>query len=651
MDSIGVSLPDGSQLRFDPGVDLTTVAQAIGPGLAKAALAAKVDGQLVDLAARLERDCAVTFLTWRDEEGQRIYRHSSAHVLAQAVQALFPEAKVTIGPALDDGRFYYDFDVARPFTPEDLVAIEAEMGRIIAADQPFVRAELSRDAARELFAGLGEPYKLEILDAIPPEETVSVYRNGADSQGWADLCRGVHVPSTGRLGAVKLLTSSGAYWRGDSANKMLQRIYGTSFPSRKELAEWLRLREEAEKRDHRRLGRELDLVWFSDFAPACPFFFPKGALVYNKLVDLMRAMYRRFGYDEVITPQVLLVDLWRTSGHLEAYRENMYFCELDEQQYAVKPMNCPGHALMYGSRLHSYRDLPVRYADFGRLHRYEASGVTAGLTRVRSFCQDDAHIFCRPDQIEDEVFAFIDMLMEVYELFGFQDVKIDFSTRPAKAVGSDAMWADAEARLQQALDRRGVPYRIAAGEGAFFGPKIDFMVSDALGRRHQLGTCQLDFSMPERFDLTFVNREDGRDRPVMVHRAVLGSIERFLGVLIEHCAGAFPLWLAPVQVKLVPIGERHVAYAREVAAALDERGFRVEVDASDERTSAKIGRAEAERVPYMLVCGDREMAAASVAVRARGMQDRGVRPWREFADELAVEAQFPPRRGAGATDA
>ena len=644
MSSINVSLPDGSRLSFDPGVDLTTVARAIGPGLAKAALAAEVDGQLVDLSHQIDGDVSVRFLTWRDADGQSVYRHSTAHVLAQAVQRLFPEAKVTIGPSLADGRFYYDFDVEKPFTPDDLTRIEDEMRRIIAEDQAFGRCEVSRDEARVMFEKLGEPYKLELLEAIPDDERVSVYGNTNDARErvWFDLCRGPHLPSTGRIGAVKLLTASGAYWRGDSANKMLQRIYGISFPDKKELAEWLRLREEAAKRDHRKLGRELDLVWFSDVAPACPFFFPKGALIYNKLTDLVRSLYRRFGYDEVITPQIMSVDLWKTSGHYDNYRENMYFVELDGQEYAVKPMNCPAHAIMFGSRHHSYRDLPVRYADFGRLHRYEASGVTAGLTRVRSFAQDDAHIFCRTDQIEDEVFAFIDMLMECYELFEFRDVRIDLSTRPEKAVGSAEVWADAEARLHQALQRRGVDYNVAEGEGAFYGPKIDFMVSDALNRRHQLGTCQLDFNLPERFDLTYINTADERERPVMVHRAVLGSIERFMGVLIEHCGGAFPAWLAPVQVKVVPIGERHLDYARGLTAELKSRGFRAEIDDSGERTSAKIGRAEAERVPYMLVCGDREVEAQAVAVRERGMRDRGSMPFVDFVEELSATAAFPP---------
>ncbi len=638
MADIVVSLPNGSKLTFTPGVELTTIAQQIGPGLARAALAAKVDGAVTDLAATLDHDAEVVFLTWRDDEGQRVYRHSTAHVLAQAVQRLFPDAKVTIGPALDDGRFYYDFDVERPFTPDDLAAIEAEMARIIKEDQPFRRAVLSRDEARRLFESQGEPYKLELLDAIAPDETVSVYWNN----GWVDLCRGAHVPSTGKLGAVKLLASSGAYWRGDSNNRMLQRIYGISFPDAKELQAYLDLRAEAERRDHRRLGRELDLVWFHEVAPASPFFFPAGAHVYHRLVDLIRSQYRKYGYDEVITPQIMDVSLWQTSGHLDNYAENMYFVELEGQQHAVKPMNCPAHALMFGSRLHSYRELPIRYADFGRLHRYEPSGVTAGLTRVRSFCQDDAHIFCRPDQIGDEVNAFVDMLMDVYELFGFGDVQIDLSTRPAKAIGSAADWELAEQLLRAALDRRGVAYTVAQGEGAFYGPKIDFMVSDALQRRHQLGTCQLDFQLPRRFDLSYVDQHDQRQLPVMVHRALLGSLERFMGILIEHTAGAFPFWLAPVQAVVVPVSPQFADYAASVKQRLHDAGYRVEVDLSDERMQAKIALAEARRVPYMLVCGAREAETGAVAVRERGMKNHGAMPVERFLEICTVEGRFPP---------
>ncbi len=640
MAEIKVSLPDGSALPFAPGVALTTVAEAIGPGLAKAALAARVDGRLVDLDHRLAADAEVVFVTWRDDDGQTIYRHSTAHIMAQAVQALFPEAKVTIGPPLEDGRFYYDFDVDRPFTPDDLARIEDKMREIIAADQSFRRVELSRDEARELFEKLGEPYKIEILEGIPADETVSVYWN---DDVWVDLCRGpAHVPSTGRIGAVKLLGSSGAYWRGDSRNKMLQRIYGTSFPDAKALRGYLELREEAEKRDHRKLGRELDLVWFDEVAPASPFFFPDGAFIYHRLVDLIRSGYRRYGYDEVITPQVMAVELWERSGHLSSYLENMYFVELEGQRHAVKPMNCPAHAIMFGSRLHSYRDLPVRYADFGRLHRYEPSGVTAGLTRVRTFCQDDAHIFCTNEQIGPEVNAFIDMLLEVYNLFGFEDVRIDVGTRPEKSVGSAESWELAERLLRGALDDRGVAYRVAEGEGAFYGPKIDFMVSDALGRRHQLGTCQLDYNMPERFDLTYVTESDQRARPVMIHRALLGSLERFFGILIEHTGGVFPVWLAPTQAVVVPVAPPHVDYAAQVAERLNAEGFRIELDDRAERMQAKIAQAESRKIPYILVCGGREAESGQVAVRERGMKDHGPMPLDVFTQRLLSEGRFPP---------
>ena len=644
MAALNVRLPDGSSLPFEPGVSLTTVAETIGPGLAKAALAAKVDGELCDLARTLDQDAEVVFLTWRDDEGKLVYRHSTAHIMAQAVQRLFPEAKVTIGPALDDGRFYYDFDVEKPFTPEDLQKIEVEMAKIIRENQVFRRAEVEADEARKLFAD--EPYKLEMIGELADKgESLSVYFNdhGGDGPAWYDLCRGpAHVPSTGKIGEVKLLTSSGAYWRGDSDNKMLQRIYGTSFPDRKQLKQYLELREQAEARDHRKLGRELDLVWFNDVAPACPFFFPKGAFIYNRLVDMMRSLYRKYGYDEVITPQVMDVDLWHKSGHWDAYRENMYFVELDGRMHAVKPMNCPSHAIMFGSRLHSYRDLPVRYADFGRLHRYEPSGVTAGLTRVRSFAQDDAHIFCTEEQVEAEVNAFIDMLLEVYHLFAFEDVKIDLSTRPEKSVGSDEMWSLATRLLDEALTRRGVEFNIAEGEGAFYGPKIDFMVSDALQRRHQLGTCQLDFQMPERFGLEYVTADDGRAQPVMVHRAVLGSIERFMGILIEHTGGSFPLWLAPVQVTVIPISDEHRDYAESVASRLRESGYRVEVDRGDDRMQAKIAIAETQHLPYMLVCGDREVESGQVAVRARGRQNLGPMPIETFLERIGPEGAFPP---------
>jgi len=643
MAGLTVHLPDGSALPFEPGVSLTTVAEAIGPGLAKAALAAKVDGETCDLSTTLDHDAEVVFLTWRDDEGKLVYRHSTAHIMAQAVQRLFPEAKVTIGPALEDGRFYYDFDVEKPFTPEDLRAIEEEMARVIRENQSFRRAEVSVDEAKELFAT--EPYKLEMIGELADQgQTLSVYFNDRDGEpAWYDLCRGpAHVPATGKIGEVKLLASSGAYWRGDSNNKMLQRIYGTAFPDRKQLKAYLELREQAEARDHRKLGRELDLVWFNDVAPACPFFFPKGAFIYNRLVDMMRSLYRKYGYEEVITPQILDVEMWHKSGHWDAYRENMYFVELDGRTHAVKPMNCPSHAIMFGSRLHSYRDLPVRYADFGRLHRYEASGVTAGLTRVRSFAQDDAHIFCTEEQVEGEVNAFIDMLLEVYHLFVFEDVKIDLSTRPEKSVGSDEMWSLATRLLDEALTRRGVEFHVAEGEGAFYGPKIDFMVSDALQRRHQLGTCQLDFQMPERFGLEYVTADDGRAQPVMVHRAVLGSIERFMGILIEHTGGNFPVWLAPLQVVVIPISDEHRKYAEAVAAKLRAAGHRVEVDTGQDRMQAKIAVAETQHVPYMLVCGDREAESGQVAVRGRGRKNLGSERIESFLERIGSEGVFPP---------
>jgi threonyl-tRNA synthetase len=514
-----------------------------------------------------------------------------------------------------------------------LERIEQRMKEIIQEDQPFERVELSKDEARQLFRERGEPYKVEILDEIE-EDTVTVYRN-ADK--WLDLCRGPHLPSTGRLRAIKLLSSSGAYWRGDERNRMLQRIYGTAYDEPKALEEHLRRLEEAARRDHRKLGRQLELFTFLPEAPASPFFFPKGARVYNLLIEYVRDLYDRYGYEEVITPQILTQELWEKSGHYENYREYMYFTAMEGREFAIKPMNCPAHALMYATRRRSYRELPIRYADFGRLHRAERSGVVQGLTRVRSFSQDDAHIFCRPDQIEAEVHTVIEMILETYRLFGFTDLEIELSTRPEKAIGSEALWRQAETALAQALEAKGLEYALNPGEGAFYGPKIDFIVHDALGRAWQLGTIQLDFNLPERFDLTYIQEDSTYARPVMIHRAMLGSIERFMGILIEHCAGAFPFWLAPVQVVLLPIADRHQPYAEQVAERLRAEGFRVEVDGRRERVQHKIAEAEGQKVPYMLIVGDREAASGQVAVRQRGRKDLGPMPLEAFLERIRAE--------------
>ncbi len=559
-------------------------------------------------------------------------RHSAAHVLAEAVLKLFPEAKLTIGPPIRDG-FYYDFDVERPFTPKDLDAIEDEMRTSIRANTPFVEREVSRDEARVLVAD--NRYKQEIIDGIPEDERVTFTSHSGGE--FDDLCRGGHVESTGQISAFKLLSTAGAYWRGSEANPMLQRIYGTAWESRDKMRVYLKQREQAQQRDHRRLGAQMGLFFFDQVAPANPFFRPKGAFVYNRLVDYVRGLYKRYGYEEVITPQMFKTDLFKTSGHYDNYIENMYMLEIDEQEYGMKPMNCPSHAVLYSKSLHSYRELPIRYADFGRLHRYELSGVTAGLTRVRSFAQDDAHIFCREDQIAQEVNGFIDMLNESYQVFGFDSTRFVLSLRPEKRVGSDAQWNRAEAALEAVLSERGGEFETEPGEGAFYGPKIDMFVPDALGREWQLGTVQVDFNQPERFDLEYVNSESERKRPVMIHRAMLGSLERFIGVLIEHLGGNLPLWLAPTQAMIVPIADRHNDYTYAVADRMRKAGLRVEVNDASERMNAKIRDAQLQKINYMLVVGDREIEANSAALRTRAGDNLGAISVDEIIAKLTDE--------------
>jgi threonyl-tRNA synthetase len=561
-------------------------------------------------------------------------RHSAAHVLAEAVLKIRPNAKLTIGPPIEDG-FYYDFDVDSPFTPEDLEAIEKEMERSIRANTEFVEREVTREEALKLVKS--NPYKVEILQGIPAGTRVTFcsHSNGA----FEDLCRGGHVHRTGDIKAFKLLSTAGAYWRGDEKNRMLQRVYGTAWESKDAQAEYLHRREEAEKRDHRKLGRELSLFFFDPIAPASPFFLPKGAFVVNKLIEYVRELYQQHGYKEVITPQIFNTDLWHRSGHYENYKENMFFINVDEQEYGVKPMNCPAAAMLYAAETHSYRDLPLRYADFGRLHRYERSGVTHGLTRVRSFSQDDAHIFCALDQVQSEVHGFLSMLTGSYRIFGFDNVRYNLSLRPEKRVGTDEMWDTAEKALESVLADTGQDFNVMPGEGAFYGPKIDIFVPDAIGREWQLGTVQLDFNQPERFDLEYAAEDGTRQRPVMVHRAMLGSIERFLGVLIEHLGGAFPLWLAPVQAVVVPIADRHVAYADKVKEKLAAAGLRVEVNASNDRMNAKIRAAQLQKVPYMLVVGDREEQDGAVAVRTRSGGNLGAVALDEAARRMVAEAE------------
>ncbi|MDE0032381.1 MAG: threonine--tRNA ligase [Deltaproteobacteria bacterium] len=627
MNNIRVTVPGGETVEAARGTRAGDIGSSGAPD-GRRIVAAAVDGAAVDLARPVTEDCAVEWIPLDSPEGIDILRHSTAHLMAQAVQSLFPGTQVTIGPTTQEG-FYYDFKRDKPFTPEEIEEIEERMRELAGEDLSIAREELSKAEAIELFHGMGEDYKVEILSAIP-EDTVSLYRQG----DWVDLCRGPHLPSTGFIQAFKLTSVAGAYWRGDEKNEMLQRIYGTAFPSRKQLKEHLALLEEARKRDHRKLGKELDLFSFHPAAPASPFFHPKGAFVYNTLVEYMRGLYRRYGYEEVITPQIFEAGLWHRSGHYDHYKDNMYFTHIDEREFGVKPMNCPSHTFIYASRKRSYRDLPLRLADFGRLHRYEKSGVTAGLTRVRSFSQDDAHIFCTPEQIEGEVNSLLDMLREVYHRFNFEDLEVFLSTRPDQYLGALETWERAEAALAASLEKRDVAYEISEGDGAFYGPKIDFVVKDAMKRGWQLGTVQLDFSMPERFDLGFISPEGTVERPVMIHRAILGSIERFMALLIEHTGGAFPLWLAPVQSRIVTVTDQQKPYAATVRDRLQADGWRVELDDRNEKLGFKIREAQVAKIPYALVIGDKEVQNGTLSARKRGGENLPTMPVEDFLDRL-----------------
>jgi threonyl-tRNA synthetase len=625
-----VQLPDGSQKEVPSDASVADVAASIGKGLAKAAIAGKVNGKIVDVYAKVPEGAEVEIVTPKSEAGLDTIRHSTAHLMAMAVQELFPGTQVTIGPVIENG-FYYDFATDRPFSDEDLRRIEEKMAEIVKRDIPIKREEWSRDEAVRTFDKIGEKFKVEIIRDIPGDETLSVYRQGE----WFDLCRGPHVPSTGRLGAFKLLSVAGAYWRGDERNQMLQRIYGTAWADEKELQEYLKRLEEAKARDHRKLGKELGLVYFSNFAPAMPIFLPKGAVIYNELLDFVRVFYRRDGYSEVVTPLIWDTELFKLSGHYDNYRENMFFSRIDEREYGVKPMNCPGDIQIYAMERRSYRDLPIRLANFSRLHRYERSGVTHGLARVRAFAQDDAHLFVMPEQIEAEIGRELKLIKEIYDTFGFGEVQINLSTRPDKRIGTDAMWDAAESALENALKKNGLAYRINAGDGAFYGPKLDFNVHDAIGRAWQLGTIQLDYAQPERFQLSYIGADNSEHRPVMIHRAILGSLERFIGIIIEHFAGAFPFWLSPVQATVLPLSEKFVAYADEVAVKLRAEGLRVEVDRSNEKLGAKIREAQLKKIPWMLVVGEKEATAGSVALRKRTGGDQGS----VYIDDLISEAR------------
>ena len=644
--AIKVTLPDGTVREVAPGTTPLEVAREIGPRLAKAALAARVDEQIVDIERPLRRDARLAILTDRDPEALDVLRHSTAHATAQAVQELFPGTKVGQGPVIEGG-FYYDFERDEPFSDANLEAIETRMVEIVDRDLKIERIEMPREEAIAFFGKEQEPYKVYFA-TTKGGETVSVYRQGE----WNDFCLGPHLPSTGRLGVFKLLSVAGAYWLGNENNRMLQRIYGTAFFRKEDLARHLELLEEARKRDHRKLGKELRLFSFHPEAPASPFFLPRGAAVYTRLVSEVRDFYKRYGYAEVITPQIFEASLWKTSGHYDHYAANMFFTQVDDREYAVKPMNCPSHCLIYSEDRHSFRDLPIRLADFGRLHRNERSGVTAGLTRVRSFSQDDAHIFCTPDQVAAEVGGVVDMIIECYGMFGFE-VGIELSTRPDDRAGDDALWDRAEAALKEALDRRGDPYVVKEGDGAFYGPKIDFLVKDAIGREHQLGTCQLDYVLPERFGLRFIDSEDKEQRPVMIHRAMLGSLERFIGILIEHCAGAFPYWLAPEQVRVLSISAKSAEYAGQVQSKLAAAGLRATADVRNEKIGAKIREAQLDKIPAMLVVGDREASSDRVAVRLRKLGDQGavlvtdfISRARAWDESRALLLDWPAAEGA-----
>jgi threonyl-tRNA synthetase len=622
-----VQLPDGSQREVQDGATVADVAASIGRGLAKAAIAGKVNGKVVDVYTPVPDNARIEIVTPKSEAGLDTIRHSTAHLMAMAVQELFPGTQVTIGPVIENG-FFYDFGTDRPFTDDDLRRIEEKMAEIVKRDLPVRREVLSRDDAIETFEKLGEKYKVEIIKGIPGDEPLSVYRQGE----WFDLCRGPHVPSTGKLGAFKLTSVAGAYWRGDG-NAMLQRIYGTAWADKDDLAAYVKRVEEAKARDHRKLGKELDLFTFSHFAPSMPIFLPKGASIYNTLVDFVRAFYLRDGYSEVVTPLIWDTEIFKISGHYDNYRDNMFFSEVDEREYGMKPMNCPGHTQIFAMERRSYRDLPIRYADFARLHRYERSGVTHGLVRVRSFAQDDAHLFVTPDQIEAEIDRELRLIKEIYDVFDFKEVRIALSTRPEKRLGTDEIWDNAERGLENALKKNGVDYHINPGEGAFYGPKLEFQVTDAIGRPWQLGTIQLDYALPERFQLRYIGADNGEHQPVMIHRAILGSIERFIGIIIEHFAGAFPLWLAPVQAAVLPLSEKFLDYGRETTAKIRAAGLRVETDESNEKLGAKIRDAQLKKTPYMLVVGEKEVAAGTVSVRKRTGGDRASMSVDEFVAE------------------
>ncbi|BDR79198.1 threonine--tRNA ligase [Clostridium tetani] len=628
---INITLKDGKVIEVEKGVKVSDIAMKISPALYKKAVGAKINGEIAELMTEIKEDSELEILTFDDEEGRKTVRHTSSHILAQAVKRLYPEAKLAIGPAIDNG-FYYDFDIDFTFTPEMLEKIEKEMAKIVKENLEIERFELPREEAIKLVKDASEPYKVELIEDLPEGEVISFYKQG----DFVDLCAGPHLPSTGKIKAIKLLSVAGAYWRGDEKNKMLQRIYGTAFLKKSELEAYLKMLEEAKRRDHRKLGKELDLFTINEEGPGFPFFHPKGMVVRNILENFWREKHTKAGYDEIRTPVILNEELWHRSGHWDHYKENMYFTKIDNENFAIKPMNCPGSILVYKSHLHSYKEFPMRLGELGLVHRHELSGALHGLMRVRCFTQDDAHIFMTKEQIKDEILNVIKLIDSFYKVFGFEYF-VELSTRPEDSMGSDEEWEVATNGLKNALEGAGLEYKINEGDGAFYGPKIDFHLKDCIGRTWQCGTIQLDFQMPERFDLTYVGQDGEKHRPVMVHRVVFGSIERFIGILIEHFAGAFPTWLAPVQVKVMTITDSQKDYANKVVNDLKEKGIRVEFDDRNEKIGYKIREAQLQKVPYMIILGDKEVSENKVAVRSRKEGDLGAISLKEFVAKLNYE--------------
>ncbi|WP_337101309.1 threonine--tRNA ligase [Paenibacillus sp. YIM B09110] len=630
---INVTMPDQAIRRYQQGTTLAAIATSISSSVGKNAVAGKIDDKLVDLNHPIVQDCRLELIMQDSKDGLEIYRHSTAHIMAQAIKRLYGDkaVKLGIGPVIESG-FYYDIDIEKPLSTDDLAAIEAEMASIIREDLPIVRRVANREEAIAYFSSLEEPLKLELIDGLPSDSVISLYSQGE----FVDLCRGPHLPSTGRVKAFKLLSVAGAYWRGDARNKMLQRIYGTVFPKKSELEQHLHLLEEAKRRDHRKLGKELGLFMFSEEAPGMPFYLPNGMIIRNELEQFERELHREREYEEVRTPLMMNNALWEMSGHYDHYKDNMYFTNVDDIKYALKPMNCPGHMLIYRNNLHSYRELPIRLAEYGQVHRHEASGALGGMMRVRTFCQDDAHLFVLPEQIEEEIKRVISLIDHMYKVFEF-DYSIELSTRPDDSMGSDELWQRAESSLQQVLENSGLPYRINEGDGAFYGPKIDFHIHDALKRSWQCGTVQLDFQMPEKFDLSYIGADNQKHRPVVIHRAVYGSLDRFIGILTEHYAGSFPLWLAPVQAKLLPVSDNEIDYAFEVKQQLEAAGIRVQVDIRSEKLGFKVREAQLEKVPYIIVLGRNERESRMLSVRSRGVNELETMEATSLIEELQSE--------------